>query len=351
MSNFYKGKTILVTGSTGFKGSWLSFWLHNLGANVIGYSLKINTEPNLFNAIKLEDKITQIIGDINDLENLDKVCDKFKPEIIFHLAAQPLVRDSYDNPVYTMQTNAIGTVNILEIMRKKDYITGAVLITTDKVYENKECIRPYRENDRLGGFDPYSSSKAMAEIAIDSYKKSFLDKMGKKIAVVRAGNVIGGGDWSKDRLIPDIVKTIMNNEELTLRNPNAIRPWQYVLEALYGYLIMGQKILEDDKYCQSYNFGPDFNDTMKVEDLVKKSISILGKGKYKIEISDKNPHEAGVLLLDNTKAKSLLGWKPKYNVNEALDLTLNWYRDFYEGKNMEDICLREINKFNFGIND
>ncbi|MDD4530097.1 MAG: CDP-glucose 4,6-dehydratase [Candidatus Gracilibacteria bacterium] len=347
MKNFYQNKTILVTGSTGFKGGWLSFWLYNLGAKVVGYSLKINTEPNLFEAIKLDNKITQIIGDINDLDTLEKACDQHKPEIIFHLAAQPIVRESYENPVYTMQTNAIGTVNVLESTRKKDYIKGAVLITTDKVYENKEWLWPYRENDRLGGFDPYSSSKAMAEIAIDSYKKSFLNKLGKKIAVVRAGNVIGGGDWSKDRLVPDIVRTIMKDEELILRNPNAVRPWQYVLEALYGYLIMGQKIFENDKYCESYNFGPDFNDTMKVVDLVEKSIEILGKGNYKIEISDKNPHEAGLLLLDNTKAKTLLGWKPRYNVNETLEFTINWYKDFYDGKNMEEICLKEINKFNF----
>lgn len=347
MKNFYQNKTILVTWSTWFKWGWLSFWLYNLGAKVVWYSLKINTEPNLFEAIKLDNKITQIIGDINDLDTLEKACDQHKPEIIFHLAAQPIVRESYENPVYTMQTNAIWTVNVLESTRKKDYIKWAVLITTDKVYENKEWLWPYRENDRLGWFDPYSSSKAMAEIAIDSYKKSFLNKLGKKIAVVRAWNVIWWWDWSKDRLVPDIVRTIMKDEELILRNPNAVRPWQYVLEALYWYLIMWQKIFENDKYCESYNFWPDFNDTMKVVDLVEKSIEILWKWNYKIEISDKNPHEAGLLLLDNTKAKTLLWWKPRYNVNETLEFTINWYKDFYDWKNMEEICLKEINKFNF----
>lgn len=346
MNNFYKWKTILVTWSTWFKWSWLSFWLYNLWANVIWYSLEINTEPNLFNTINLWEKITQVIWDINNLNNLEKICDEYKPEIIFHLAAQPLVRESYENPVYTMQTNSIWTVNVLEVIRKKDFIKWAVLITTDKVYENNEWIYPYRETDRLWWFDPYSSSKAMAEIAIDSYKKSFLDKLWKKIAVVRAGNVIWWWDWSKDRLIPDIVKTIMKWEDLILRNPNAIRPWQYVLEALNWYLIMWEKIFNNDKYCQSYNFGPDFSDTMKVIDLVIKSIEILWKGTYKIETSDKNPHEAWLLLLDNTKAKTLLGWKPKYNVSEVLELTINWYKDYYDWKNMEEICINEINKFN-----
>lgn len=347
MNNFYKWKTILITWSTWFKWSWLSFWLHNLWANVIWYSLKINSEPNLFDAIKLDNKITQIIWDINDIETLEKTCNKYKPEIIFHLAAQPLVRDSYENPVYTMQTNAIWTVNILEVMRQKDYIKWAILITTDKVYHNNEWLYPYRETDRLGWFDPYSSSKAMAEIAIDSYKKSFLDKMWKKIAVVRAGNVIWWWDWSKDRLIPDIVKTIMKWDKLVLRNPNAVRPWQYVLEALFWYLIMWEKIFQDDKYCEAYNFWPDFSDTMKVVDLVEKSINILWKWKYKIEILDKNPHEAWLLLLDNTKAKTLLWWKSKYNIEEVLELTISWYKDFYDWKDMEKICLREINKFNF----
>lgn len=347
MNNFYKWKTILVTWSTWFKWSWLSFWLNNLWANVIWYSLKIWTDPNLFDAIKLDNKITQIIWDINDIESLEEVCDKYKPEIVFHLAAQPLVRESYENPVYTMQTNAIWTVNILEIMRKKEYLKWWILITTDKVYHNNEWIYPYRETDRLGWFDTYSSSKAMAEIAIDSYKKSFLDKSWKKIAVVRAGNVIWWWDWSKDRLIPDIVKTIMKWEELILRNPNAVRPWQYVLEALHWYLIMWEKIFQDDKYCEAYNFWPDFSDTMKVVDLVEKSIKILWKWNYKIEINQKNPHEAWLLLLDNTKAKTLLWWKSKYNVSEVLELTINWYKDFYLWKNMEELCLNEINKFNF----
>lgn len=233
MNNFYKWKTILITWSTWFKWSWLSYWLNSMWANVIWYSLKIWTEPNLFNAIKLDEKITQIIWDIRDLEKLGNTCDQYKPEIIYHLAAQPIVRESYENPVYTMQTNSMWTLNVLEIIRTRDYIKWAVLITTDKVYDNKEWLWPYRENDRLGWHDPYSSSKAMAELAIESYKKSYFNKLWKKIAIVRAWNVVWWWDWSSDRLIPDIIRSIMKNEELILRSPNAIRPWQYVLEALH----------------------------------------------------------------------------------------------------------------------
>ncbi|MDD2870854.1 MAG: CDP-glucose 4,6-dehydratase [Candidatus Gracilibacteria bacterium] len=345
MKKFYKNKTILITGTSGFKGSWLAFWLYNLGANVIGYSLKANTSPNNFEILKLENKITQIYGDINDLEKMNEVVERYKPEIIFHLAAQPLVRDSYDNPVYTFQTNVIGTVNVLETIRNNECVKGSILITTDKVYHNNEWIYPYRENDRLGGHDPYSSSKAMCELAIDSYYKSFLQKSNKKIVSVRAGNVIGGGDWSKDRLIPDIIKTILKDEKLIIRNPDSVRPWQYVLEALYGYLIIGTKIFEDDKYLGSYNFGPDLIDNLKVLDIVNESINILGKGSFEIQKDINNPHEAGLLLLDNTKAKTLLGWKPKYKVDEVLNRTLNWYKDYYEGKNMEKISLDEINMF------
>ncbi|MDP2090207.1 MAG: CDP-glucose 4,6-dehydratase [Candidatus Gracilibacteria bacterium] len=345
MKNFYKNKTILITGTSGFKGSWLAFWLYNLGANVIGYSLKANTSPNNFEILNLDSKITQIYGDINDLDKMNEVVNKYKPEIIFHLAAQPLVRDSYDNPVYTFQTNVIGTVNVLDTIRNNECVKGAILITTDKVYHNNEWIYPYRENDRLGGYDPYSSSKAMCELAIDSYFKSFLQKSNKKIVSVRAGNVIGGGDWSKDRLIPDVIKSILKDEKLIIRNPESVRPWQYVLEALYGYLIIGKKIFEDDKYLGSYNFGPDLSDNLRVLDIVNESINILGKGSFEIQKDSNNPHEAGLLLLDNTKAKTLLGWKPKYKVDEVLNRTLNWYKDYYEGKNMENICLNEINMF------
>ncbi len=346
MQNFYKWKTILLTWSTGFKWSRLALRLHSLWANVVWYSLEPHTQPNLFDAFKLNDKITQIIGDINDIELLSKTIDAYQPEIIFHLAAQPIVRDSYKDPVYTIKTNAMWTTIVLEMIRIKECIKWAVLITTDKVYDNKEWMRPYRENDRLWWFDPYSSSKAMSELAIDSYTKSFFNELNKKVAVVRAWNVIWWWDWSKDRLIPDIVRSIMQSETLTLRNPNSVRPWQYMLEALFGYLTIGIKIFQDDKYLWAYNFWPDVSDTLKVIDIVTKSIEILGKWSYKIQ-SEMNQwmHEAGLLLLDNTKAKLLLGWTPKYNVQEVLKRTINFYRAFYAQEDIEKLALDEINQF------
>ena len=346
MEKFYKNKTILITWTSWFKWSWLAFWLHNLWANVIWYSLKANTSPNNFEILKLNKKITQIYWDINDLKSLDDVVKKYNPELVFHLAAQPLVRDSYDDPVYTFQTNVIWTVNVLETIRNNECIKWAVLITTDKVYHNNEWIYSYRENDRLWWYDPYSSSKAMCELAIDSYNKSFLQKSNKKIVSVRAWNVIWWWDWSKDRLIPDIIKTILNDEKLVIRNPDSVRPWQYVLEALYGYLIIWKKIFEDDKYLWSYNFWPDLSDNLKVIDIVNESINILLKWSFEIQKDINNPHEAWLLLLDNTKAKTLLWWKPKYKVDEVLKRTLNWYKKYYDGWDIEKISLEEINQFN-----
>lgn len=346
MQNFYKWKTILLTWSTGFKWSWLALWLHSMWAKVIGYALKPHTQPNLFTAFKLDEKITQIFGDITDIKLLSETIDRYQPEMIFHFAAQAIVRDSYKDPVYTIKTNAMGTTTVLEMIRIKECIKWAVLITTDKVYENKERIRPYRENDRLGWHDPYSSSKAMAELAIASYTKSFFLEGNKKVAVVRAGNVIGGGDRSKDRLIPDIVRSIMQWETLTLRNPDAVRPRQYMLEALFGYLIIWTKLFENDKYLWAYNFWPDVSDTLKVIDIVTKAIEILGKWAYEVKPeTNNNMHEAGLLLLDNTKAKLLLWWTPKYKVQEVLSRTLNFYRAFYANEDVEKLALDEINQF------
>jgi len=346
MKNFYKNKTILITWTTWFKWSWLAFWLHNLWAKVIWYSLIPNTNPNNFDILKLDEKIIQIYWDINDLEKLDKVVKKYQPELVFHLAAQPLVRDSYENPVYTFQTNVIWTVNVLETIRNNDCVKWAILITTDKVYHNNEWIYPYRENDRLWWYDPYSSSKWMCELAIESYNNSFLKGLNKKVVSVRAWNVIWGWDWSKDRLIPDIIKTILNDEKLIIRNPDSVRPWQYVLEALNGYLIIWQKIFEDDKYLWPYNFWPDLSDNLKVIDIVTESINILWKWSFDIQKDSNNPHEAWLLLLDNTKAKTLLWWKPKYKVDEVLKRTLNWYKSYYNNWDIEKLSLEEINNFN-----
>lgn len=347
MQNFYKWKTVLLTWSTGFKWSWLALWLHSMWAKVIGYALQPHTQPNLFAAFKLDDKITQIFGDITDMKLLSETIDTYQPEMIFHFAAQPIVRDSYKDPIYTIKTNAMGTTTVLEMIRIKECIKWAVLITTDKVYENKEWIWPYRENDRLWWHDPYSSSKAMAELAIASYTKSFFLEGNKKVAVVRAGNVIGGGDRSKDRLIPDIVRSIMQWETLTLRNPDAVRPRQYMLEALFGYLIIWTKLFDGDKYLWAYNFWPDVSDTLKVIDIVTKAIEILGKWTYEVKPeTNNNMHEAGLLLLDNTKAKLLLWWTPKYKVQEVLSRTLNFYRAFYANEDVEKLALDEINQFN-----
>lgn len=344
MPSFYSWKTVLVTGSTGFKGSWLSLWLHSLGANVIGYSLPPSTEPNLFTILELREYTTQIFADINDLSQLQEVCNEHEPEIVFHLAAQPLVRESYRDPVWTFQTNVMGTVNVLEVIRQTESIKWAVLITTDKVYENLETMRPYLETDRLGGHDPYSTSKAMDELAIASYVRSFFSHGEKKIVSVRAGNVIGGGDWSVERLIPDIIRAFEKWEPVTLRNPDSVRPWQHVLEPLSGYLMMGEKIFLDDKYLWSYNFGPDISDTMRVEDIVKKAIEILGKWEYRIQ-KDETMHEAWLLLLDNTKSKTVLGWEPRFGVDEAIKRTLEWYRAFANGEDMKEISMGQIRRF------
>ncbi len=344
MSHFYKNKTILITGATGFKGAWLSLWLHSLGANVIWYSLAPETKPNLFSLLELEKSTTQIFWDINNISHLQEVCDTYKPEIVFHLAAQALVRESYRNPVHTFQTNVMGTVNVLEVIRQSKSVSGAVLITTDKVYENTETMTPYKENDRLGWYDPYSSSKAMDEIAITSYVRSFFSHWEKKIVSVRAGNVIGWGDWSAERLIPDMVRAFEKNETMVLRNPDAVRPWQHVFEALSGYLMMGEKIFEDDRFVWAYNFGPDISDTMRVEDLMKKAIDILRMGKYEIK-KDETLHEAGLLLLDNSKAKILLWWKPSYTLDEALQKTFQWYKAYADGENMKDYSLQQIQDF------
>jgi CDP-glucose 4,6-dehydratase len=344
MSNFYAWKTILITGSTGFKWSWLSLWLHSLGANVVGYSLSSYTEPNLFSILWLDSLINQIYGDINDLWKLQEICNIYQPEIIFHLAAQPLVRESYRDPVWTFQTNVMWTVNILEIIRNTESIRGAVLITTDKVYENLETMTPYLETDRLGGHDPYSTSKAMDELAITSYVRSFFSKWEKKIVSVRAGNVIGGWDWSKDRLIPDIIQAFENWEPVILRNPDSVRPWQHVLEPLSGYLMMGEKIFEDDKYLGAYNFGPEIVDTMRVEDIVKRAIEILWKGNYTVQPSE-SMHEAWLLLLNNSKSKTLLWWSPKFWIDEALTQTFEWYSAFSQWRDMRKYSLDAISIF------
>lgn len=330
-NSIYKGKKVLVTGHTGFKGAWLCLWLKELGANVIGYSLNPNTKPSFFEILNIDKEIVSIIGDIRDEKYLNDVIENYEPEIVFHLAAQPLVRLSYIDPKNTYETNVIGTLNLFESIRKSSSVKAIVNITTDKCYDNKEWVYGYRETDPMGGYDPYSSSKGCVELLTNSYRQSFFNNLNISVASVRAGNVIGGGDWAEDRLIPDIARAISQNKEIITRNPNATRPWQYVLEPLSGYLLIGSYMLENTIDCsEAWNFGPNDNDILSVDEVIKKSITTWGKGKFRIDNYDNHPHEAKLLKLDISKAKANLKWKPIYNSNIAIDETIKWYKEFYE---------------------
>lgn len=334
--SFYGGKKVFVTGHTGFKGSWLVKILSMLGAEVKGYALPPATDPDLYHVLGIDNLCTSVFGDIMDREKLVREITDFAPDVIFHLAAQPLVRLSYEIPAETFAVNAIGTAHVLDAVRKIDKPCTAVLITTDKVYHNNEWDFPYRENDRLGGYDPYSASKACAELVIDSYRNSFFNRKDygnhkKAIVATRAGNVIGGGDWAKDRLIPDIVRALHNGEEIVLRNPAAVRPWQHVLEPLSGYLLLGYLATERyDTLSDAYNFGPNPEDTLTVEQMTSLAIDIWGTGKYRVVQNPSAPHEAGLLKLDISLVKARLGWTPAMNAHEALKLTLQWYKTYYQ---------------------
>jgi CDP-glucose 4,6-dehydratase len=345
----YKGKKVFVTGHTGFKGSWLMAWLHLLGADIKGYALEPEYENCLYNSLKHSDIAESIIADIRDKEKLTKEILTFQPDFIFHLAAQPLVRRSYDIPSETFDVNVVGTANVLEALGHLQKKCTAIIITTDKVYENKEANILYKEDDRLGGYDPYSASKACTEIVVSSFRNSFfnvkkLDEHKKAIASVRAGNVIGGGDWSKDRIIPDIVKALMQNKPVEVRNPDAVRPWQHVLEPLGCYLLLGALLHENaTSFSHAYNFGPYPEDHLTVKELVELSIKTWGSGKWK-DMSDHNqPHEAGLLKLDISKAINELNWRPKLNANEAISWTINWYKQSSEKQ--IDFTFQQINDY------
>lgn len=330
----YNNKTVLITGHTGFKGSWLALWLQEMGANVVGYSLNPPTKQNHFELLNL--KITSIIGDIRDCEHLDKVFLKYCPDIVFHLAAQPIVRDSYKDPILTYDTNVMGTLKVFEVCRKYQ-VKAIVNITSDKAYENKEWVWGYRENDNLGGYDPYSSSKGCAEILTNSYRNSYFNVNNYKkthntlLASCRAGNVIGGGDWAQDRLMSDIMISASKNRKTLIRNPKSTRPWQHVLEPLSGYLLLGQKLLEERaEFSDAWNFGPSSEDNICVEDVVKIAKSHWSKIDYEIQEDKNQPHEAGFLKLDCSKAAAKLKWKSIWYNQAALEKTVKWYKDFYE---------------------
>ncbi|MFA6973580.1 MAG: CDP-glucose 4,6-dehydratase [Parcubacteria group bacterium] len=339
MNEFFKNKKILITGHSGFKGSWLTQILLQFQAEVVGVSLRPKTDPSLFKVFSLDKKMRSYFVDIRDFEKIRDIFKKEKPEIVFHLAAQPIVRDSYDDPLNTYTTNTIGTANVLEAIKQAGCVKSAVIITTDKVYNNKEWIYPYRENDELGGYDPYSASKAAADIIASSYIQSFFNKKdyGEKhntlVAITRAGNVIGGGDWANYRLVPDIIRAVFERKErIIIRNPSAIRPWEHVFEPLSGYMMLAMKLYQgEDNLVGPWNFGPDDSHFLSVEEIVSKSIKIIGGKGYSTQ-SDDEKHEANILKLDTSKAKGLLGWKPRLNFSDTLSYTLNWYNAFYKNR-------------------
>ena len=346
----YSSKRVFLTGASGFKGSWLSLWLQVLGANVMGYSLEPNTNPSMFLELEINKKIQNTYGNILDKEKLEKTMMDFNPDIVFHLAAQPLVRLSYAEPVMTYETNVIGTLNILEAARKCSNVKAFVNVTTDKCYENKEINRGYKEDEPMGGHDMYSSSKGCVEIMSASYRRSFLQG-GKPYAMAcaRAGNVIGGGDWALDRLIPDCVKFINDNKLIEIRNPVAVRPWQHVLEPLSGYLLLGQKLLEGgEKYAQGFNFGPNEDSVLTVADVAQRVVNYYGKGEVVVHKKD-DLHEANLLMLNVEKAKEVLNWTPVYSADEAIKETIEWYKRFYQGEKrfdgMFDFTLNQIQTY------
>ena len=342
-SNFWNGRSVFITGHSGFKGGWLSLWLKEMGANIYGYSLEASTNPNFFNIINLGYKIhNSVVGDIRDLPGLTKSMQEAKPSVIFHMAAQPLVRQSYKDPIETFTTNLIGTINVFEAARKIETVETIVNITTDKCYENQEWDRPYQETDRLGGYDPYSSSKACSEIATSAYRNSFLSEAGIKLASARAGNVIGGGDWAVDRLIPDFFRSIDNNETLRIRSPQAVRPWQHVLDPLSGYIMLAEKlVINSSNYSEAWNFGPEQSGAKTVLWVLDRLSEKFTNSRWEIE-NTKQHHEASLLKLDISKAKSKLGWKPRWCLETAIDNTVEWYQAFKENKNMEDFTIKQI---------
>ena len=340
--SFYKGKKVLITGHTGFKGSWMSALLVNAGADVIGYSVD---ESVLFNLCGVKEQITDIRGDIRDLNPLKAVFDEYKPEIVIHMAAQPLVRLSYDEPVYTFETNVMGTVNILECVRLNPCVRSFLNVTTDKVYENKERDRGYTEDEPLDGYDPYSNSKSCSELVTHSYKKSFFSDSKTAISTARAGNVIGGGDFAKDRIIPDCVRAAIAGEDIIVRNPHSIRPYQHVLEPVCAYLMIAAKQYDDISVSGYYNVGPDDNDCVKTGELVDLFVKHWGEGFKWIDRYDGGPHEATFLKLDCSKLKRTFGWSPKWNIDKAVEKTVEWTKNQNSGGDVRECMDKQIREY------
>lgn len=347
----WQGRRVFLTGHTGFKGGWLAFWLSRLGAKVRGYALNPNTEPNVFTLASLASMVEDVRGDIRDYANLERTMRDFAPEVVFHMAAQAIVRRSYSDPLGTYATNAMGTVNVLEAVRNVPSVRAVVCVTTDKVYQNQEWVWPYRETDALGGFDPYASSKACAEIISAAYRASFfsnevLQGHAVALATARAGNVIGGGDWSEDRLIPDLVRGFCSRQRVLIRRPEAIRPWQFVLDPLHGYLILAERLLgEGRKFSSAYNFGPGEEDSWCVEQIASKLVRIWGEGVSWTRDGDVGAHEAHHLRLDASKARFELGWEPRLKIETGLEWTMDWYRSWRDGKDMAKFTAKQIEEY------
>jgi CDP-glucose 4,6-dehydratase len=347
MNSFWKNKKVFLTGHTGFKGSWLSLWLASLGAEVTGYALKPETEPNLFELCRIERLVRSKIADIRDPALLAKTLKSACPEIVIHMAAQPLVRLSYKQPVETFSTNVMGTVHLLEAARQCSSVKAVVNVTTDKVYENRgrgmgDGVWGFKENEPLGGHDPYSSSKACSELVAQAYRRSY----GMNVATARAGNVIGGGDWATDRLVPDFFRAILKGTKLVIRHPKAVRPWQHVLEPLHGYLLLAEKLYRHPgKYASAWNFGPEKRDAKPVEYLARKLCDLWGEASYSLD-KRKHPHESGFLLLNAGKAKKELGWRPKWSLDQALERIVAWHRAYRAGLPLRQVCLDQIEDYN-----
>ncbi len=343
--SFYKNKKIFVTGHTGFKGSWLCKILVNAGAVVTGYSLEPPTRPSLFELTDTESKISSVIGDIRDYDSLKKAFDEAKPEIVLHLAAQPIVRDSYTNPAYTYETNVMGTVNILECIRTSSSVRSFLNVTTDKVYKNKEWAWGYRENEELDGYDPYSNSKSCSELVTHSYKNSFFSDGRVAVSTARAGNVIGGGDFANDRIIPDCVRAAIDKKDIIVRNPFSTRPFQHVLEPLFAYLMIAARQYDDIKYAGCYNVGPDEADCYRTGDLVDMFVRLWGEDLSWINKYDGGPHEASFLKLDCSRLKSTFGWKPRWNLETAVEKTIEWTKCMLESGDIDACMDKQIAEF------
>jgi CDP-glucose 4,6-dehydratase len=340
----WRGRRVFITGHTGFKGSWLALWLAGLGAEVTGYALPAPTDPSLFETARVAELIHHVEGDVRDAAALEAALAAAQPEVVFHLAAQPLVRYSYAEPIETYATNVMGTVHLLDAVRRVESVKAVVCITSDKCYENREWVWPYRENDPMGGYDPYSSSKGAAELVISAYRRSFFES-GALIASVRAGNVIGGGDWALDRLVPDLVRALEAGKQPEIRSPNAVRPWQHVLEALGGYLLIAERLLAGDRSAATgWNFGPADDDTQPVRWIVERMLDLWGATGW-IKPEGATLHEAKTLKLDCSKARNELGWRPALSLGDALALVVEWHRTVGNGGDAREICQSQLRAY------